>query len=818
MYRPHTNTSASNTHFRRNGRALMLAVIASAMLAAPVIAQEATAPSAEVRRYEIPAGSVEQALSNFAKAAGVIVVFPPELVAGRNSPGLSREADTTTALHLLLEGTGLQAVKSETGSYVLKSVPSAGVGVLKAVKVMATTMDDNTTEGTGSFTTNSTASATGLNLSLRETPQSVTVITRERMDEGGISSLGDAVAQAPGIVFRPMGSSVGGYAPIYARGYTVQSLILDGLPIPPSAVAGWAIQGLGTLNTDVYDSVTVVRGATGLMTGAGDPSAAIALTRKRPTAESQAIVSQSFGSWQQHHTLGDAGGALNDAGTLRGRMVGAYKEGNSWQEGYQYDNYVAYGVLEADLSDRTLATLAVEFSGDDGSGAGPTTGHALADSEGNPLPFGPEDNALSKWSGFDDRRTGLTAALEHRFNDDWRVKLAYNHSQVKTEQRFGVTEQPQPDGTAPLHLRGYRLNNEVDSLGFKLDGNYELFGRQHELTAGFNGTWSDEKSPDWYMDWGNATANVFTWNREIPEPDWDALYEFGGRTKTDQYGFYTATRLQASDKLSVLAGARVTHWRSRTLDEADAVTEGGDLKENGVLTPYLGLVYDLTENLSAYTSYTTIFNPQSSRDVNDHLLDPEEATNIEAGLKGEWFDSRLNASVAIFEVKKDNLAVEDGENLTPKGDQAYRAEDHTEGRGWELEVAGELTEGWRLQGGYTRMRTEDSSGKRLNLDQPEQQVKLFTSWTPSSLNQLTVGGGATWQSAISTSWVDESLRDLYTQKRYVVVSLMTRYAFTDQLMLTLNLNNAADKVYRTAPDQHEYGAPRNLYATLNYKF
>ena len=116
------------------------------------------------------------------------------------------------------------------------------------------------------------------------------------------------------------------------------------------------------------------------------------------------------------------------------------------------------------------------------------------------------------------------------------------------------------------------------------------------------------------------------------------------------------------------------------------------------------------------------------------------------------------------------------------------------------------------------MLTKDSGGGRLNGDQPKHLVKLFTSWTPASLSQLTVGGGVTWQSATYADWVDASWRGLYTQKSYAVVNLMARYAFTKQLTLTVNLNNVFDKVYRTDVSGHNYGAPRNIYATLKYRF
>ncbi len=802
----------------------------------PMALAQGAAAAAATKTFDVPAGPLAQAIGQFAQQAGVFVSGASDLAQGQSSPGVKGAHSVPAGFAALLAGTGLEAAPQANGGYALRravaqaapvnpvtaprptATPAAGGETLQEVKVTDQALHDGLTEGTGSYTTDSSSAATGMNLSLRETPQSVTVITRERMDDVGINSLGDAAAQAPGILYQQGGSSVGGYASLYSRGYSVSSLVVDGVPVPSSAVAGYgAIQGLGTLNTDVYDSVTVVRGATGLMTGAGDPSAALVVTRKRPTPEFQASVSQSLGSWSQRRTVGDVGGPLNQAGTLRGRVVGAYEEGRSWQQGYKFDKYVGYGVLEADLSPRTLVTVALEFSGDNARGAGPYTGYSVSDVEGNPTPFGRHDNAQAEWSGFKDRRVGVSAALEHRFNDDWKAKLTYSRNQVKTKQRFGLAaSSPEVDGTVDLHERSYFMKNSADSIGFKLEGQYELLGRKHDLVAGFNGAWSNEKNPDWYLNWGGRQVNVFTWSRRSPEPDWASLYGFGSHDKEDQQGAYVATRLRATEQLSVLGGMRWSNWRRRGFDEVGSVSE--TRSERGVFTPYLGLVYNVTPNISAYASYTTIFNPQYNRDLNGSLLDPETGTNIEAGLKGEWFGGRLNAGVAVFQVKKDNLAVRDGDNVTPLGDDAYRAEDNTKGRGWELEVAGEPLPGWRIQGGYTRMLTKDSSGGRLNADQPKHLFKLFTTWTPARLSQLTVGGGVTWQSSTYADWVDASWRGLYTQKSYAVVNLMARYAFSKQVALTVNLNNVFDKVYRTDMSGHNYGAPRNIYATLKYQF
>lgn len=724
-----------------------------------------------------------------------------------------------TIITSLMLGLPAALAQEVTDSEASPSTKQEGEWKLAPMTVSASAITDGITEGTGSFTTDNTAAATGMNLSLRETPQSVTVITRERLDQEGITSLGEAVARAPGVTFSGAGAALGSYAGISARGNSVKNLMLDGLPLPSAAVAGYsASQGLGTLNTDLYDAVTVVRGATGLMTGAGDPSATISLTRKRPTHDFQASVSQSLGSWDVSRTVGDISGPLNAQGSLRGRLVGVKETGDSWKQGYNYEKSVIYGVLEADVTEQTVARLALEYGENEADGgAGPYTGYALADENGKLTPFGRGDNSMADWSGFEDSRLGLTAAVDHHLNDKWKMNVAYNHNTIETKQRFGLASYiPDANGEADIHLRSYRIDNTVDSVGAKLEGSFELLGREHDLALGVNGSWTDDHTKDFYRDINGFKVNVYNWNRYFPEPDWESLYRFGSRNKIDENGAYIATRLSATDDLSVLLGTRWSNWRTRALDKNGNVTDTRE--EKGVITPYVGLVYDLTPNVSAYASYTTIFNPQSRRDVNDQLLDPEDGINLETGLKGEWFNGRLNASAAVFEVQKNNLAVKDGTKQTPKGNQAYRAEDETKGRGWELEIAGEVMEGWQVQGGYTRMLTEDKQGKRLNSDQAKHLVKLFTSFTPESLSQLTVGGGVNWQSHTYVSGAKDLYRDIYTQDSYWVTNLMARYEFNEQLSLTANVNNLFDEAYRIDLDTHDYGAPRNVQATVKYKF
>ena len=825
-------------------RTLTLAVglvFAAAALPPAVWAQTATAlPSGEdTRVFDISAGPLRPALDRFARAAGVNLSYDAAQVDNARTQGVNGRQGIAAALRTLLAGTGLQAVAQPGSGYSLRRAASAtgtanpapaaaapaGGGAnaaLPEVKVTSSALRDGVTEGTDSYTTPATTAATGLNLSLRETPQSVTVITRQRMDDQALDSLGMVVDQTPGITQTAYGPAAtgGNRAPLYARGFMANTFQVDGVTMPSGALstgAGW--DGNGSIDMAIYDSVTIVRGATGLLAGSGDPSATISLTRKRPTDTFQASVAQSMGRWSQRRSVADLGGPLNATGSLRGRLVAVYDEGGSWLERAQHYKRLAYGVLEADLGRTTLLRFAVEHGQESAHDIVPNSGFMPDFSDGSRAPFTGRDNAALDWSEWHSRRTSFTTALEHRFNDDWQASLSYIHSRFnadsKTSLMGGGWMVPEPDGMSTIMLYKTRVANRVNTFDAKLNGRYALWGRQHELVAGFNTSDANLGLPDYRRTARDyCCVQVLGWNGSgYPEPDWSAYASEASTTVTRQTDMYAATRLRTTDDLSFILGARWSHWSTKTRDLVTG-TLTDDRKEKGVLTPYLGVTYDFTQNLSAYASYTTIFKPQANRDVQGRPLDPETGKNLEVGVKGEWLDGRLNASAAVFQVKKDNLPVEDGNQLTPTGETAYRAEDNTKGHGWELEVAGEPLPGWRIQGGYTRMQTKDSGGARLNTDQPKHLFKLFTTWTPARLRQLTVGGGVLWQSAI----FDEGLGDLYRQKSYAVVNLMAKYAFNRHLSLAVNVGNVLNQHYRTSTGNLNYGAPRHINATLKYQF
>lgn len=821
-------------------RQLLLATSAAFTLVMPIgaaQAEEAPASATAARSFDIPPQSLSSALQQFTEQSGVQVAYEAALGAGVQSPGVSGTYAAAEALSHLLTGTGVTFRWTSPNAVVLERAPQAADGAIRLGPVRVegeggtrngggysgSTNGTAHTENTGSYTTDGTVSAaTGLALTLRETPQSVTVVTRQRIDDQALNSFDKVLEQVPGLYFWSSASGVGSGGEVRARGYPINSLQVDGVTVPASL---WGDYNTASVDTALYDSITVVRGATGLLTGAGDPSGSISLTRKRPTDIFQASVAQSVGSWDQLRSVADVSGPLNARGSLRGRLVAAYDEGESWIDRYQGDKIVAYGVLEADLGDKTTLNLALEYARQNASSAGVWTNTSVAFIDGSLTSSARNINLRADWSHHRNERTTVSAALEHRFSEDWQARMSYIHSHSDTAGRFGWAgvAETSLDGTNTILITKYRSEFRADVFDARLNGRFTLLGRQHDVVFGLNASNLNNLVPFNVLDYIDG-VQILDWDGSYPEPDWSAMTNYPEKATTRQSGAYVATHLRPTDRLSLLAGIRWSNWeiRRRDLTSGDLVD---DRKERSVFTPYVGASYDLTNWLTAYASYTTIFNPQSARDVNGRTLDPERGESWELGFKGEWLGGRLNASAAAFWSGKDNLAVADGDNLTPQGEQAYIAADDTKARGFDVEVSGELTPGWQIQASYTRTVLEDSSGNRLSTQvQPEHQAKLFTTWTPRSLSRLTVGGGVLWNSKIyGTLSIDpqsngQFVDRTYTQNSYAVVNLNANYAFTDRLKLAVQLNNLFDKAYRVHGVFRYYGAPRNVYATLKYQF
>lgn len=766
--------------------------------------------------YSIPAGPLEVAINQFATASGVTVSASNEEITGLRSEGLQGSYELEQGLAQLLQGSGLQVLQAGDKHYMLARPGQDGTMELAATTVSSVGLGA-TTEGSGSYITGSANTATGLRLSARETPQSISVVTRQQIEDQNLNDVAQVLEQTPGVVVDSMGPAGSDANHIYVRGFEVGTIQVDGLNRPNSF-------GFRDDLADMvsYDRVEVVRGATGLMSGTGDPGATVNLIRKKPTFETQRKLTLKAGSWDTYRTELDVSGKLSESGHVRGRLVASNTDSQSYVDRQSLERQVAYGVLEWDITDSTMLTVGAEYQEMDNDGAG-NHGFPMFNSDGSHFSPSRSFNSASDWSYHKRRTKTLFTTLDHDLANGWHLKFNAEHSRRSYDDVFATAASGtvNPDGSGIQTWTG-RWAGEPRQTSFDLSatGPFEVLSREHQAYVGLSHYRAYYRNDGYHLWTWQDIDNIHDWDGSLPIPD--AIHNKTTENALDetQDGLVASVRWSLADDLSLITGARVIDWRRDETEEqlASGETKHTSRSETGVVTPYVGLVYDIDDNWSAYASYTTIFNPQDKQTATGGYIDPLEGVNYELGLKSEFWDKRLTAALSVFEVHQDNLAVKDGDKTAPDGNQAYRAESGTRTRGFEMEMAGEILPDWQVSASYTYAVSKNSDGDRLLTEVPRDTLKLFTSYRLQSLPQLKVGGGVRWQGSEYEKNAGPN-HETFTQGAYSVVNLMAQYALTPQTSVSLNLDNVFDKTYYTAIGSRGwYGSPRSATATLVYAF
>lgn len=815
-------------------RSLVLALSLSAihgMLPPSAHAQPAT-PQADRDHqaqidFSIPAGSLGAAIGQFGLQAGIPIRSAPALLQGRQTQGLQGRFAVTDALARLLAGTGLRAQPSAQGGYVLQSIPAAGnAQTLEVVTVSG--MADNTTEGTGNYVmAGPSTSATGLRLTQLETPQSITVIAQQRIEDQSLNDVGDILKQVTGVTVQNSMSDQQNY---YVRGFEVENFQFDGMPARFDS--GWD-GGMSKADSAIYDRVEVIRGATGLLNGGGNPSATINLVRKKPTRDPQAAVEVQTGSWDLRRIQADLSGALIDSGRLRGRLVTAHQKRNSYMDYRNTEKQLAYGILEFDLTPDTLLTLGADWQKNNNNGAS-YGGIPLFYNDGSQTTdLRRSFNPGTRWGYWDQTSYNLFGTLEQRFNDDWSARLALSRQSLHDDAFATATASGNPDPVTGAGVSQWICRCDSrrtsDAVDLQVSGAFSALGRSHDLILGANFMDAERRSPNHDMiGYDTSIDNFFEWDGNTIKPDY-VQTGFNNRT-IRQSGAYVATRLRPLDGLSLILGTRLSNWKETQNSDFGSGLRTQKLSQHNIFTPYAGLVYEYTSGHSVYASYTEIFRPQiGMRDRDDNLLDPVSGVNLELGAKSEFMDGALMASAALFQIQQDNLGVldEDYTQPLPDGSSAYRMAKGIKTRGFELELTGYLTPDWQIQAGYTHQSSRDANHDKVNTNRPDRMLKLWTNWRlPGDWRRLTVGAGINWQSRLTYTASGWGVPAAITgktavQSSYALVGLMANYTVNDNLSFTLNVNNLLDKKYYQGFGAYAsgmYGEPRNFALAARYRF
>ncbi|MDC4434616.1 TonB-dependent siderophore receptor [Acinetobacter baumannii] len=682
------------------------------------------------------------------------------------------------------------------------------VQALQTIQVKASNAEQSS-EQTKAYNVKNSSSATKLNIEAKETPQTINVVTRQQIEDFGLTSTRDVLRNTPGVTVSNQETERTTYM---ARGFEISNILTDGVGFP---LSGYNYNNTNP-DTYFYDRVEVVKGADSLTNAFGDPSATINNIRKRPTQEFQASGGVSYGSWDTQRYEADVSGSILPSGKVRGRIMGYEQTGDSYLDRYSAEKNGFAGIVEADLTDSTLLTAG--YSQEQNKPNANNWGALpLLDANGKQISYDRSYNPNPDWAHWDNETQNAFVELKQKLNDQWNAKLTYNYLDTKHNSRllyyYGY---PKADGSGvSLTPWGGQEHQEKHAVDFNLEGTYKLFNREHEATLGYSyvrNHQQDKQSTGTINDSNVIKSTTTDWASWTPQSiTWSDFTE-AANYKQNINSIYAATRLHLNEDLKLLLGANYVQAESK----GESYNSPMSYSESKV-SPYVGLTYNFTPEYTGYMSYTSIFRPQTGIDKDtNQALKPIEGKSYEMGVKSSWLDDRLTGTLSVFKTEQNNypLRNSDGNPLNRKVPTS-----DLESQGVEVGLSGQITDNVNLSFGYAQFSIKDTkNGGEARTYNPNQTLNLLTTYTPPVLPKLKVGAGLQWQDGIKL--YDSNVNGTIKQDAYALVNLMASYEVNDHITLQANGNNIFDKKYLNSfPDgQAFYGALANYTVAVKFKY
>lgn len=750
-----------------------IAATASA-LATPAMAQQA---SVEVN-LDVAAGSLAGALNAFANATGYQLLYPSELVQGKSTAGVRGRMSVTEGLGRVLAGTGLTfrvldgrtiqistAADAADGEKVTGAVRVEGAqgspyfgGAGQAAGVNGTngSRDITATEGTKSFTSGALTIGSKVPQALKDVPQSISVVTSERLIQQNVTDFTTAMKQLPGITLVQNGTSLDNQ--FYSRGFIIQSIQVDGgAPLTTSGVGQPSF--FPQIDMSIYDHVELLRGAAGLFNGYGSPSGTVNLVRKKPLDHPQFSLEAQAGSWSAYRVVADASSPLAMEGKLRGRLVITYQNNHYFYNTAKDNKTLIYGVAEMDMTPTTLLTAGINYTKQD----------SVPWYLGLPRYLNGEDLKLPRstsfvfpWNRWNFDTTEIFGSIEQKIGRDWALKLNLTNNRQTSTRKIGYsTGAVNPTNGLGPRLAGTYGDYASTQLSAEatLTGAFTLFGQRQELTLGANRVDTDGSGLIGYASLisGSSTnpyqpypggpvycstssgcpvgsirlagppIDVFNFDPNSPlytEPR-NSLpsirYTENGQI---QSGAYINLRLTAFDRLHLTTGLRWSRYESKLATQSLCTTTTGACAgrligdvfstastpysgENISWPPPINLSFDVTKSLTVYAGYTDIYQSQAFYlRADGTALDPVTGSNWEGGVKWAARSGKLNLSLAAYRIRQNGFGTPVGapsETFPGSGITCCWMADPNrtyESKGIDLEMTGELRPGWQVSASY----------------------------------------------------------------------------------------------------------------------
>ncbi|MBJ9644123.1 ferrioxamine B receptor FoxA [Citrobacter sp. FDAARGOS_156] len=645
-----------------------------------------------------------------------------------------------------------------------------------------------------------------------ETPQSVSIVTREQFEEQGATSVRQAVSYTPGVYSNQIGAS-NRFDYIVLRGFSDGSLdnvYLDGLKMMGDTNSHSSL----VVDPWFLDNIEVVRGPASVLYGRSSPGGIVALTSRKPSFDAGGEVKLFAGNNNQRGAAFDVTGALDDNDRVAARLSGMTRYADSQFGPLKEERYALMPSLTWRITDQTRLDLMAYLHRDPEGGS-----HSGLPYDGTVVPHYGQKISNTFYEGEDDydkydRRENMVGYnIEHMFDSGWSVrqKLRYLHTDVELNQVYAAGWLNETELN-----RGYSGSDENMSaitLDSQLDGSFDTWQVNHRLLVGID-----------YQDRSNNTTGYYGAFPPIDafnpvygaKPDYINMYA-REKHKLRQTGYYLQDQM-SWDRFRITLGGRYDQVSISNIDKQNGTRS--DLDKNN-FSSRAALLYLFDNGVAPYISYSTAFTPTSFADENGNLLEPMKGKQWEAGLKYEPEGLNSQFSASVFRINQTNIATKE-EPTDP-----YRSIGEIESEGVELEAISQLTDSFRLQAAYTytdiryKKSSPEEQGKRA-VYAPRNQASTWSSYDVKNgpLAGLTLGSGVRYVNGITSD-----RQNTHTLPSYTLVDLAIGYDLTNigikGLSTQLNVNNLTDKRYVAACNSLSYcyfGAERSIVGSVSWKF
>ncbi|MBF4556080.1 TonB-dependent siderophore receptor [Pseudomonas sp. p50] len=790
-------------------------------LGAPLLSAQLMAAdqASSVRAYNLPSAPLASTLNQIASQAGLALSLNPSLAAGKTSAPVKGQFDATGALREALRGTGLQLEQSSAGTFSLVAVPE-GVMDLPTTSIMGVENTESAWGPVEGYLATRTAAGTKTDTALVEAPRSISVATRQQMDDRNVQNIDDAVRYMPGIVASSYGSDTRADW-LRVRGFE-PTQFLDGLPLPKGVYAN------PKQETWNLDRLALLRGPASSVYGQTPPGGLLDMVSRRPSAESSNEIEVQYGS-DNHRQINFAStGKIDDEGQFLYGLSGVIRDSGTQIDHVDNKRYNIAPSLTWNIDDDTRFTLLTQFTRDD---TGITSQFLPVQGTKIRSPLGDISHHKNlgdpDWEYYDRTYYALGYAFEHRLNDVWQFKqnLRYTKSDLSFQTLTpGAYPFTQVDADGNVGRTSTSVDEDISQ--FAVDNNFQAdFATGdvlHTLLIGLDHQRTNTHYTSIYGDGLTTNVNNPIYGLPIVRPPRSTAY-YDYDQKTNQTGLYVQDQM-ALDQWRLTLGGREdwVHTGTKFFNKGDATNTERDKNFSG--NAAISYVFD--NGVVPYLSYAESFQPTSNATASPtDSIKPTEGKQWELGIKYQPPGSNTLLTAAVYDLTQKNVSVttinSDNVSITSQTGEVKV-------KGLELEAVSDVTDNLKVIAAYTLAKSEVQNGtfkgNRLQL-MPNQQASLWTdyTWHNGVLDGFGVGAGVRYT---GNTYGDQANTELGKADAYTVFDAAVHYDLgrLDNSLkgasLALNATNLFDKDYISTCDSFYcyYGDQRSVVASATYKW